>query len=411
MRQRWSLGHLIPWMLGLVFVVDVALRFISVDPLTFRAWEALSRYRPVGAAFEPSRHYRNARSYGDLTAMGNLPALRQYRTEVFTTDALGFRNAAHVVDAPIGAVLIGDSFAVGSGVSDDETVSAQLGRFWGCVVYNAGSEAWAVVPDQILPVLRRLHPRGPVIRLYAEDSEVPYVPTTRGRIVRRLMAELPREVRGAVGHVDGLLAVSPLRILSERLLKTLENDRVLPNSYAGNVVKGTLRNGDAMLFRATHVQNAHRDREVATDYWVWLRDELWAAGHEVVVVLVPGKYTVYRPFLVDPPPARARAGGSDYLDRLERELRAIGVPVLNLTPFLAAQAARHLEHGEYLYWLDDIHWNARGIALSVAAIHARWPLRSAPCGAPGPLLVERRDGRVLGQPPTFAIRPLSAEVH
>ena len=133
-----------------------------------------------------------------------------------------------------------------------------------------------------------------------------------------------------------------------------------------------------------------------------------AAGHDLVVVLVPSKYTVYRRFLADP--TAAHAGAGDYLDRLERELHAIGVPVLNLAPFLAAQAARHLENGEYLYWLDDIHWNTRGIALSAAAIHARWPLRSAPCGAPGPLLVEQRDGRLPGYPATFAVRPLSAEV-
>src|SRR2546428_1673977 len=279
MRDRWSLGYVIPRLLVAVFLVDAALRFVSIDSLTFRAWEAVSRYRPAGAAFEPNRRYRNARSYGDLTAMGNLPGLRQYRMEVFTTDALGFRNAAHVFDTQIRAILIGDSFAVGSGVSDDETVSSRLGQFWGCVVYNAGSEAWAVVPDQILPVLPRLALRGrPVIRLYSEDSEVPYVPTTRGRILRQLVAGVPAEIRGVAGRVEGLLTVSPLRILSERALKTLENDRVLPNSYAGNVVKASLRNGDAMLFRTSHVHNFYRSREVAADYWMWLRDALWRRG-------------------------------------------------------------------------------------------------------------------------------------
>src|SRR3989454_1077870 len=213
MRDRWSLGYVIPRLLVAVFLVDAALRFVSIDPLTFRAWEAVSRYRPAGAAFEPDRRYRNARSYGDLTAMGNLPGLRQYRMEVFTTDALGFRNAAHVLDTQIGAILIGDSFAVGSGVSDDETVSSRLGQFWGCVVYNAGSEAWAVVPDQILAILQRLDLRGrPGIRPYSPDSEGPYVPTTRGRILRQLVAGAPAEIRGMAGRVEGLLTVSPLRI-------------------------------------------------------------------------------------------------------------------------------------------------------------------------------------------------------
>src|SRR5205807_1659054 len=71
--------------------------------------------------------------------------------------------------------------------------------------------------------------------------------------------------------------------------------------------------------------------------------------------------------------------GADYLDRLEQDLRAAGIPVLNLTPLISAEAARDLRHDRYLYWLDDIHWNARGIALAAGAIRERWPLADAPC--------------------------------
>src|SRR5713226_1820063 len=134
------MGYLIPRLLLVVCLVDASLRFMSIDPLTFRAWEAMTRYRPLGAAFEPDRHYSNERAYGDSAAMGNLPALRQYRRETFTTDALGFRNVAVRRSEPVAAILIGDSFAVGSGVSDEETLSSRLTRLAGCTVYNAGSE-------------------------------------------------------------------------------------------------------------------------------------------------------------------------------------------------------------------------------------------------------------------------------
>jgi len=71
-----------------------------------------------------------------------------------------------------------------------------------------------------------------------------------------------------------------------------------------------------------------------------------------------------------------------YLNRLERALRAMGVPVLNLTPLLSAEAARQLKHGRYLYWPDDVHWNARGIALAAAAIQETWPLPEWSCCSP-----------------------------
>jgi len=393
-RSVWRLGYVIPRLLAVVCLVDIGLRFMSIDPFTFRAWEALLRDRPPGAAFEPNRRYYNARSYGDLAALGNFPELRQYRPEQFTTDALGFRNAPEILDEEVGAILAGDSFAVGSGVSDDETLSSRLGALMGCPVYNAGSDAGRVVPDEILALARRLHLRRRlVIRLYTEGASVPALPTRREMLTSRLVDRTPAEVRALAGRLRGLITVSPLRSLSGRAWKAVDDGRILPNRYAANVVRATLYNGDTMLFQAAQVTSFYRRPDLSLDYWKWLRDDLEQAGVDLVVVLVPGKYAVYRPFLVRQPPAGRGAG--DYLDRLERALQVMGVPVLNLAPFLKAEVARHLERGEYLYWLDDIHWNARGIALAAAAIREQWPLAASSC-APG-RVESAGDGRSIGK--------------
>ena len=377
-RPVWRLGRVIPCLLVVVFLADLVSRVPSIDPLTFRAWEAMSRNRPPGAAFEPNRRYVNARAYGDLASFGNLPAMRQYRPEVFTTDALGFRNPPHVLGGEVSAILIGDSFAVGSGVSDDETLSSRLTKITGCVVYNAGSDLGRVVPKEVLALARRLHLRNHlVMRLYAEDAAVPPMPTRRERLLWDLEARMPARLRALIGRLRGLAAVGPLQVLSGRAVKALEDDRILPNRYAGYVVRATLDNGDPMLFQASEVNNFYRRREVRLDYWQWLRDTLRPAGFDLLVVLVPSKYTVYRPFLVDQRPGPG--AGADYLDRLEQDLRAAGIPVLNLTPLTSAEAARDLRYDRYLYWLDDIHWNARGIALAAGAIRERWPLADAPC--------------------------------
>jgi len=377
-RPVWQLGFVIPCLLAVVGLADIGLRFMSIDPFTFRAWEALLRNRPPGAAFEPNRDYDNARSYGDLAALGNFPALRQYRVERFTTDALGFRNPPRILNEEISAILTGDSFVVGSGVNDDETLSSRLTTSMGCVVYNAGSDAGRVVPDEILSVARRLNLRSRlVIRLYTDGAAVPVPPTRREIAAVRLIGRLPADVRAVAGKVRGFLTVSPLQSLSGRAWKAIDNGRILPNKYADNVVRATLVNGDTMLFQATRVDNFHRRRDLSLGYWRWLREDLSKAGFDLFVVLVPGKYEVYRPFLVDPQPLSPGAG--DYLNRLERALRAMDVPVLNLTPFLSGEAARSLQRGKYLYWLDDNHWNAQGTALAAAAIRAQWPLTATAC--------------------------------
>ena len=379
------LGRVIPGLLAAVLLVDLALRVVfafrveSIDPLTFRPSDALLPYRPVGATYEPNRHYYNARSYGDVAGIGNLREPRAYRPVRFSTDALGYRNAAHALDREIGAILAGDSFAAGVGANDDKTLSSRLSALGPCVVYNAASEARDVVPDRILAAARRLTVRNRlVIRVYAEDAEVPQ---PRETMLRKFAAQMPEESRRVTGRLRGILTVSPLQILSERALRSLEDDRILPNSYAGNAVEAVVSNGDSMAFWTREVQNFYHRRPVALAYWRWLRDELRTARFDLRVVLVPSKYTVYRPFLVDQAP-NGRGAGGRYLDRLERALRAAGIPVLNLTPLLSAEAARQLQHERYLYWPDDVHWNARGIALAAAAIQETWPLPEASCGPP-----------------------------
>jgi SGNH hydrolase-like domain, acetyltransferase AlgX len=377
-RQTWQLRIVIPSFMAAVFLLDAGMRFMPIDPFTFRAWEALERNRPPGAAFEPNRLYYNARSYGDLAAMGNFPNLRQYRPERFTTDALGFRNPPGLWKSPVDAILTGDSFAVGSGVRDDQTLSAQLSTLTGCGVYNAGIDQHRITPGEILALAGRLHLRSRhVIRLYTEGAEIPLRPTRRGMLVSALVAHTPFHIRNVIGRLRGLLAVSPLQSLGRRAWKVVANGRFLPNAYASNVVRASLSNGETMLFRAEQVRHFYSRRGLTLDYWRWLRDDLQAGHLDLLVVVVPDKYRVYRSFLINQTPDNPEA--DDYLNRLDRALQAMGIPVLDLTPVLSAEAARYLEHGKYLYWSDDIHWNARGIAVAAQAIRNVRPLATTLC--------------------------------
>jgi len=297
--------------------------------------------------------------------MGNLPELRQYRPETFTTDARGFRNTAAA--APAAVILAGDSFAVSSGVGDEETLSAALSRRLGCQVYNAGG--MDPDPDRLRALAGELGlTRGLVVHAYAEDVEAPTVPPGSKRALNQAIAAATASVDRAIGLVRGFLLVSPLRILSERAFKHLANDRVLPNTYASSVISGTLQNGDAMLFIASRVARVRGERAVSASFWRWMQAELQPAHLDLVVVLIPSKYTVYRALLVDQPvtaDSEAR-----FLDRLERALQAAGVAVINLTEPLSAEARRRAARHQYLYWRDDIHWNSEGIQLGATEILA-----------------------------------------
>src|SRR5712692_3099601 len=156
------------------------------------------------------------------------------------------------------------------------------------------------------------------------------------------------------------------RILANRMYRFFQNDRILPNPYARNASVRRLGNGTEMLFFSGEREGGDASRPVDATYWVWLERELRSDGFQLIVLLVPDKSTVYEPLLLGRE-AKNRPG-SDYLDRLQRSLSSAGLPVVNLKNVFQAQAARELPSNSYLYWLDDTHWNGRGMRIAAEEI-------------------------------------------
>ena len=137
-----------------------------------------------------------------------------------------------------------------------------------------------------------------------------------------------------------------------------------------------VRNGDAMLFLREHLKiKAERDVSTAATYFSWLADELGKDNLSLLVALVPEKITVYRPLLLEG--ASAAAAEKGYLDRVEEVLREQAIPVVNLAPVFRREAQIKFQRGEYIYHLDDTHWNARGISIAANEILAVWNRRIA----------------------------------
>src|SRR5580704_12428637 len=136
----WSIGRLLPRLMLFFFLLDLVLRFVPLDPLTFRAWEAMLRHYPNAVGpFIPSKHYHRDNSYGGVAGIGNLPVLRRYHSVDFTTDAYGFPNPPALAQGNPTGIVMGDSFSVGSELPEDQSLSAELTRRFGAYFYNAGA--------------------------------------------------------------------------------------------------------------------------------------------------------------------------------------------------------------------------------------------------------------------------------
>jgi hypothetical protein len=228
--------------------------------------------------------------------------------------------------------------------------------------------------------------QGLVIFEYLERCDIPlppYLPTDPYVPVPDLQDRCQRlDASTVVANVASLcrqFQFSPLQIFCQRTYMFIEDDHILPNSHAKSVVLRTLQNGREMLFYPEDVANYHRSREVshAASYFSWIAEELCKDQLDLLVVLVPEKYSVYQPLVRGAEVARE---GTLYLDHVEEMAKAAGVPVVNLLSRFRREAADGLDRDQYLYWRDDTHWNPTGIEIAAQEIQRAWEALSPPPG-------------------------------
>jgi hypothetical protein len=103
---------------------------------------------------------------------------------------------------------------------------------------------------------------------------------------------------------------------------------------------------------------------------VAFRDELKTRGIDLLVVIVPGKPSIY-PDKLNPKLSAKNAGVISHSVQMLKRLQQRGVDVVDLfTPFAAERANDSLA-GEPLYLRTDTHWRARGLMLAAQLVAKR----------------------------------------
>jgi SGNH hydrolase-like domain, acetyltransferase AlgX len=370
----WSIGRLLPRLMLFFFLLDLVLRFIPLDPLTFRAWEAMLRHYPNAVGpFIPNKHYHRDNSYGGVAGIGNLPALRHYHSVDFTTDVYGFHNPPALAQGNAIGIVVGDSFAVGSELPEDQSLSAQLTERFGGYFYNAGSPQ-PLHLRSLEAVAQRLDLRhGLVIFEFLESRALQDPPSAtpdgaRGAAQTLLFRVLGQEWTDRLGTPLNELHSSPLQALSAKLVKKIQDNILLPNSFASFVFQEKLSNGEPIVFLPAEFNSPPDPRKAAerwAAYFAWYSTQLRNDGLDLVVLLVPNRTTIYAPLLAQPRDVSAsRATLADFATALQN----VGVSYVSLEPRYAHDAAILLGQNKYLYFLDDTHWNGTGTAIAADEI-------------------------------------------
>jgi hypothetical protein len=150
------------------------------------------------------------------------------------------------------------------------------------------------------------------------------------------------------------------------LIHPLQNDVVLPNVAAKNVVVGELQDGQSMLFSADILKRVTTSSKGpflpprTLQKLIDLNREYKKLGYTYVVMIAPDKYSIYGPLLkrsCDLPRSGCR------VLEVENTLRANGIAVVDIYDVLSREAAKRLDQHEYMYWRDDVHWTPAAVRI------------------------------------------------
>lgn len=317
--------------------------------VTFRAWETLTPYDRTAFA-EP--FYPNQRL--TMVEEGDLGHDTQYavaKDVVFVTDKYGFRYSGAEQDH-YSIVIVGDSYTVGSGLTQADTLSDALARRLGTSVYPfAPGDLNAFAAQE-----RFIHPYPDIVILQKVERGI--TPGTCSLPVT-LSAALPtpqitgRLVQDIRVHLD-LMRRFPMHL--DAYLDSVSMRGEHAQELIVDASSGMLFYSPSIPMLPVTLVDAVVEELAACNSW--LEDR----GIQFVFLPVPDKEDIYYdriPLEHKPPSGPADRG--EYMRRLIVALRERGIAVIDTQS--AYEAAR--AQGKVLYQLDDSHWSRDGVHIAV----------------------------------------------
>lgn len=342
---------------------DLILRPLLRNKLYYRPHEMfINRWPPMPLL---SRYDKNVlyvgSTFGDLAAMSGVKNYRETRKITFRTDSYGFRNDKIACENIIDIIILGDSFLVGNGTSQEKILSSLLNEKFGFNTYNLsipGSPWHEFMNIQV--EFKRIKTNKGTIVLFAlftgNDLDEYYGKNTN-------ISGFNNTLNRAMVSISSFRNRSLIRQLTERFY------HYFFLKFENNIIVKDILN-KKILFYKPHVHR--KDRTVESIIYnenfnklkmIFSEMEEFAKSNNlnIAVVLIPTKAEIYPWLLNDNPPWTADKKPSGFSVVIKKLCEDLDFQFLDLKPFLIKEA-KHIfdEQIELLYWYDDTHWNDKG---------------------------------------------------
>ena len=337
----------------LLFLIPVLCWFIAEGLLpsstfTYRPWEALD----YQTSFSLDRiFYPNSEI--EMESVGQLCHHTEFAIpfeERWKTDKMGNRNDTFYNDPDI--VLIGDSFVVGSSLTQDSMLTNQLRR-----LFNGEIKVYNIAPVEFSKLdyyLAKGIIKKPKLVIYLKSER--YVPQgiTRYKNTNSLESKIKDVLRSNRNF-------SRVSIFLDKVFRRYSKNwfQARLSEKKGDGVPGVKEskmffyNVEAQPYDPNLVSDFDKDLLRTKNNIVTCKNYCDSIGAEFLFIPMPNKATVYYdyvPFKKQP----------DFVLKLDSMLRAENVSTINT---LQLYNNYRKSHNKLLYHLDDTHWNANAVKL------------------------------------------------
>ncbi|MDN3492427.1 hypothetical protein [Winogradskyella bathintestinalis] len=300
--------------------------FSPIDAFTHRPWEALLFGSNKSMYYYPNQNLTK-QSVGDLCHHTEF-AIK--KNEKWITDKLGYRNNTFIKSPEV--LIIGDSFIVGSSITQDSTITNVLANEFNRKVYNIAPANF----EDFIDLLNSGVIEKPKIVIYALNEKgvpSPIKMANKKRVIK--------DVSSFSVFKDKVKRLYSLKYLKSRLF-----------GKHGQGVPGML---DSSMFFLNGKEQKYPYDQVINVASTIQSYKAYSESIDIdfIFLPLPIKETVY----YDKIPLHTQP---DYLLQLDSILHREKVKTINTLELFNNYRN---SNSDLIYHLDDTHWNARGVEL------------------------------------------------
>jgi len=291
------------------------------------------------------------------------PAIAEPRLVRYRIDSSGFRNDSDYAGEKV--LLVGDSFVVGSGSTQEDLLSNQLRRDYGIPAYNLAFPGELHSYVRYVQTFFKTHQSGPKALIFLfEGNDFP-LPRPGAAASAKKPATAPSSFE--IARKEWQQSLKELLVYRYAFsLYHLLNQKLRPEAY-GKVTVMQLKGPHHLSLGFLNEYMAVTERpsyDAGEDFPLKLAR---IKDHLGGIFFIPSKFRVYYNLLAGGPRPPLPNAQWDYV---QWSAGQVGVRCVNLTAPLQEESQRLLPEGRLTFWKDDSHWNRYGMAVAARAVQA-----------------------------------------